>query len=219
MAGVEPGLRTGRAGMTRRDFLAIALCAGAGWRCAEAQTPPAELMGALRQGGLVIFLRHAATVATQVDTGRLGDRAGQRNLSNAGIQQAREIGDSLRALKVPLAEILVSPVFRARDTGALAFGADSIRVTMDLVADDYAGSGVSQMVAATRRLLTAATPAGQNRLLIGHRTPLQLVTGQPFSDAILPEGAMAIFAPGRSEPQLLGTITSAQLAAAAKAAR
>jgi phosphohistidine phosphatase SixA len=203
----------------RREILALALFGCAAWRCAAAQTPPSSLIAAMQKGGLVLFLRHAATVATQIDTGRLGDRAGQRNLSPEGIRQAREIGESLRALQVPLAEILASPVFRARDTGELAFGADRVRVTMDIVADDYAGGGVQKMVAETRQLLTTAPPDGQNRLLIGHRTPLQLVTGQPFTDSMLPEGAIAVFSPGGGAPRLVGTVTSAELAAAARGVR
>ena len=50
----------------------------------RAQEPPGARIEAMRRGGVVVFLRHAATVGSQVDTGRLGDRAGQRNLSPEG---------------------------------------------------------------------------------------------------------------------------------------
>jgi phosphohistidine phosphatase SixA len=176
---------------------------------------PAALIGAMLMGGKVIFLRHAATVATQVDTGRLNDRAGQRNLSPDGIEQAREIGRAFQALRIPLDEILASPVYRARDTAELAFGAARIRVSMDIVADDYAGGNAAAMVAATDRLLKTPPPPGTNRLLIGHRTPLEMVTRQGFPDSILPEGAMAVFVPEGTGYRLLGTLTAAQLIAAA----
>lgn len=169
-----------------------------------------RLVAAMQDGGKVIYLRHAATNHDQIDTGRLDDRAGQRNLSTDGRKQAQSLGRALRALRIPLNEILASPVFRARDTAELAFGEDIVAVTMDLVADDYAGGQVRAMVEATRRLLRTPPPPGNNRVLVGHRTPLEMVTGRRFPDTILPEGAMAVFLPG-TDPQLLGTITAERL--------
>ena len=167
----------------------------------------------MQDGGKVIYLRHAATNQNEVDTGRLGDRTGQRNLSTAGIAQARAIGNAFRTLHIPMGEILASPVFRARDTGELAFGANRIEVTMDLVADDYAGPKLRAMLDAMTRLLRAFPPPGDNRILIGHRTPLELVLKRSFPDTVLPEGAMAVFQPSgpASEPRLLGTITAERL--------
>jgi len=208
--------------ITRRSFL-FAAAGAPGMTVVPGLQPaadttragPAALVNAMLQGGKVIFLRHAATVATQVDTGRLNDRAGQRNLSAAGIEQARELGRAFQALRIPLDEILASPVYRARDTGELAFGADRIRVSMDIVADDYAGGNIATMVAATEMLLRTRPRPGFNRLLIGHRTPLEMVTKQAFPDTILPEGAMAVFVPEGTGYRLLGTLTAAQLSAAA----
>ncbi len=82
---------------------------------------------------------------------------------------------------------------------------------MELVADDYAGPQLQFMVESTRRLLQTAPPEGANILLIGHRTPLQMVTGQGFPDSILPEGAMAVFEPGDGGTELLGTLTAEHL--------
>lgn len=169
----------------------------------------------MQDGGKVIYLRHAATNHDEIDTGRLGDRSGQRNLSQSGIRQAQNLGRALRALHVPLNEILASPVFRARDTAELAFG-DRIEVTMDLVADEYAGSQLRAMIEATRRLLRTPPGPGMNRVLVGHRTPLEMATERRFPDEVLPEGAMAVFLPGRN-PALLGTITAERIIASAEA--
>jgi len=179
-------------------------------RPAAAQSEAEILVAAMQDGGKVIYLRHGATDQNQVDTGRLGDRAGQRNLSAAGIAQARALGDAFRTLHIPMGEILASPVFRARDTAELAFGADRIEVTLDIVADDYAGPNLRAMQDATTRLLRAFPPPGDNRILVGHRTPLELVLKRSFPDTVLPEGAMAVFLPNgpASEPRLLGTITA-----------
>jgi phosphohistidine phosphatase SixA len=180
---------------------------------AAAQTEAEILVAAMQDGGKVIYLRHGATNQNEVDTGRLGDRAGQRNLSTAGVAQVKALGNAFRSLKIPMGQILVSPVFRARDTGELAFGAEQVQVTMDLVADDYAGQNVPAMINATRRLLRTLTPPGDNRILIGHRTPLEMVMERSFPDAILPEGAMAVFVPAgpSNPPRLLGTITAERL--------
>ena len=181
----------------------------------RAQSAEEILVAAIQDGNKVIYLRHGATNHEEIDTGRLGDRAGQRNLSQDGIRQAETLGRALRSLRVPLNEILTSPVFRARDTAELAFGAQEIQVTMDLVADEYAGAHLKAMIEATRRHLRTLPGPGMNRVLIGHRTPLEMVTGRQFPDSVLPEGAMAVFLPGAT-PQLLGTLTAERIIKAAE---
>jgi phosphohistidine phosphatase SixA len=196
---------------------ALTLCLPAPGR---AQTPEEILIAAIQDGGKVIYLRHATTNPNEVDSGRLGDRAGQRNLTDAGRQLARQLGPAFRSLRIPVDEIFASPVYRARDTAELAFGPDRVTVTMDLVADDYAStaptpSGKSQlqsMLDATARLLRTVPPVpGTNRILVGHRTPLEMVMRTKFPDTILPEGAMAIFLPGDATLHLLGTLSAERL--------
>ena len=170
----------------------------------------------MREGGKVVFLRHATTVQEQIDTGRLGDRAGQRNLSPAGIEQARALGRAFRAHDIRFGRILASPVFRARDTAELAFGAGSFMESMEVVADDYAGGQVNFMVESTRRLLRTPPADGRNLLIVGHRTPLEMVTRQRFPDTILPEGAMAVFTPTGTEAELLGTLKAEEMNAGAR---
>jgi phosphohistidine phosphatase SixA len=203
---------------TRREYLAAwaGLCAMAlipRFLSGEAlaQASPEELVAAMQAGGKIIFLRHAATNANEIDTGQLGNRAGQRNLSEHGIAQARALGNAYRNANIPFGKILTSPVFRARDTAELAFSADNIEVTMELVADDYAGSQMQFMIESTQRLLIAPPLGSENILLIGHRTPLQMATTWRFPDSILPEGAMAVFEPGSDDPILLGTLTAEDL--------
>ena len=83
-----------------------------------------DLWAQLRRGGLVIFIRHASTVAG------LGDPPGfslekcetQRNLSEAGREEARRIGERLRRERVPVARVYTSPWCRCRETATLAFG-------------------------------------------------------------------------------------------------
>lgn len=193
--------------LTRHLLLLIALLPGTSLPAA-AQSKEEILVAAMQDGGKVIYMRHSITDERQVDTGRLNDRAGQRNLTPAGIALAKEIGRAFRALRIPANEILASPVFRARDTAELAFGADQVEVTMDLVADDYAGPSLKRMLQAIPRLLRTSAGPGMNRIMVGHRTPLEMATKQRFPDDVLPEGAMAVFKPGEGTIQLLGTITA-----------
>jgi phosphohistidine phosphatase SixA len=199
----------------RRTFLCAVAGSFLGFRALQAQSSAEVLVAAIQDGGKVIYLRHAATNQREVDTGRLGDRSGQRNLSGGGVRQAERLGQALRALRVPLNEILASPVFRARDTAELAFGDDQIKVTMDLVADEYAGDHLKAMLEATKRLLRTLPGPGMNRVLVGHRTPLEMATGRTFPDSVLPEGAMAVFLPN-AIPQLLGTITAERVVLSAE---
>lgn len=188
-------------------LVATALLLGAS-SSAVAQSKEEILVAAMQDGGKVIYMRHATTDQRQVDTGRLNDRAGQRNLTPAGIALAKEIGRAFRVLRIPANDILASPVFRARDTAELAFGADQVQVTLDIVADDYAGPALNRMLEAIPRLLRTSAGPGMNRIMVGHRTPLEMATKRRFPDDVLPEGAMAVFKPGEDTIQLLGTITA-----------
>ena len=78
----------------------------------------------LRRGGLVILMRHAATEPGLGDPAgyRLDDCATQRNLSAAGREDARRVGERLRAERVPVAKVYTSPWCRCRDTAMAAFG-------------------------------------------------------------------------------------------------
>ncbi len=178
---------------------------------AESQAGRA-LVERLRAGGLVLFFRHADTRGMPCDSGyRIGEREGQRNISPAGRDQARSIGAALERLGVPVQRpVIAGPVFRARDTAELAFGADAVEVTDELLADDYAGGRLSAVLDGHRRLLAQAPPAGLNRVLVGHRTPAIMVLGPAVDGAAFPEGAALVLEPGATA-RLLGILELAPL--------
>ena len=82
------------------------------------------LWNALRQGGYVLYIRHSLTTPGVGDPNdfKLEDCATQRNLSEEGRAQARGMGETLRARKVPIGEVLSSPWCRCMETARLAFG-------------------------------------------------------------------------------------------------
>lgn len=76
---------------------------------------------ALRQGGIVLF-RHANAPGGGDPVGmRLDDCTTQRNLDDAGVAQARRIGDAFRSRAIEVGAVLTSQWCRARDTAELAF--------------------------------------------------------------------------------------------------
>ena len=82
-----------------------------------------RVWAALKQGGKIILLRHTH-VDIQEGIGRLapGNCAEEVNLSASGVEQAKLIGEALRAHGIAVGEVLASPYCRCIDTGRLAFG-------------------------------------------------------------------------------------------------
>ena len=181
----------------------------------RAQTTPDEpegraLIERMREGGLVVFFRHADTAGMPCDRlYRIGQREGQRNISEDGKEQSRQIGEALAALNIPLQEpILAGPVFRARDTAELAFGAERVEITESLLADDYAGSrGVRWVITEHRRLFATPPSPGLNRILVGHRTPALMSVDGQVSRLGFPEGAAIVMRPVDGSAEVLGVIS------------
>lgn len=178
--------------LARRSFSVGGVLAAAPLsRRVAAQSAAERLVAAIQDGGKIIYLRY---------------------LPADGAPLARELGRALYALRVPLNDIVASPLGQARRTADLAFGAERVRVEADLAADEGAGARPQ----ALRRLLRTIPGPGMNRVLVGERAPLELAAERRFADAVLPEGAMAVFLPGEN-PHFLGTMTAEQLIASAKA--
>lgn len=159
----------------------------------------APLLARMRTGGVTLFFRHADTRGEPCDRSfRVGDRAGQRNISPAGRAQSREIGARLLALGVPVVRpVLAGPVYRARDTAEEMFGPAAVRVTDSLLADDFAEPRLDWVLAEHRRLFAAPVPAGEVRVLVGHRTPAILVLGDArVGGRAFPEGAALVLEGG-----------------------
>ena len=83
-----------------------------------------RLVQALRSGGLVVLIRHSATLPGVSDPPgfRMDDCPTQRNLSDAGRAQARRIGQWFRQHGIEPTVIRASPWCRTRETAMLAFG-------------------------------------------------------------------------------------------------
>ncbi|MGG5819852.1 histidine phosphatase family protein [Falsiroseomonas sp. HW251] len=163
----------------------------------RAQAQGHLLVAALRAGDVVVVMRHGITDRSQVDNGDLPRREGQRNLSDAGRAQSIRTGRAVAALAIPLGEVLASPVFRARDTAELAFGARA-RIEPMLTADDYTPDPALLRRRIAWLAVRSGRPsyAGATDILVGHVVPLGMMLGRPLAQEEFPEGGMAVFAPG-----------------------
>jgi hypothetical protein len=152
---------------------------------AERALTPDRLAAELRKGGYVIYFRHTATDFSQSDEGMKSyeDCAHQRMLSAQGRKTAREIGEQIRALRVPAGDVLASPFCRTMETAKLMFGQAQARPEIrESEGGDYAG---------LKRLLAMPVTAGSNRWIVGHGNPFRAVAGPPH----LAEGEAAVIRP------------------------
>ncbi|WP_368416607.1 histidine phosphatase family protein [Falsiroseomonas sp.] len=200
----------------RRLILAAPALLLAARRASAATAQGAEaaaLIAALRAGGVVTVMRHGITDRSQVDTGDLANRAGQRNLSAEGRAQSLRTGRAVAALGIPLGQVLTSPVFRARDTAELAFGARAV-VEPKLTADDYTPDAalLRDRIAWLGTRSGRPSAPGATDVLVGHIVPLGMMLGRGLAQAEFPEGSFAVFAPGRG---LRGILAAETLWAAA----
>ncbi|HSJ62573.1 MAG TPA: histidine phosphatase family protein [Gemmatimonadaceae bacterium] len=134
------------------------------------QAPPAapsdvtvsadSLVTALRHGGYVVVFRHAHTDRSKMDDRdwSLSNRSTQRNLSDRGADDARRIGQAMASSRIPVGEILASPMFRTRETAEHAFGrAESTELLRS-----------RRTTPEARALLTTGPERGVNRVLVTH---------------------------------------------------
>jgi phosphohistidine phosphatase SixA len=142
--------------------------------------PPQRLVEALRRGGHVVYIRHAATQREGADqvSAVMGDCATQRMLSEEGWRQARALGAAFRRLNIPVGEVVSSEYCRAWQTADLAFGRYAKNAALNFEpAEDYTDAQEAAMRERLRPLLAARPPAGRNMVLVGHDDPFEAATG------------------------------------------
>lgn len=148
------------------------------------------LVAKLRAGGLTLYFRHTATDFSQNDAkmGAYDECATQRNLSDEGRRQAREIGAAIRALKLPVGEVIASPFCRTMETGHLMFGvAQPSPVVRGYEGPSSAGADYTNL----RALLASPPRPGTLRMITSHGNPFRAIAGPPH----LEEGEAAVLMP------------------------
>ncbi|MBB5235783.1 hypothetical protein [Deinococcus budaensis] len=148
-------------------------------------------MTQLRSGGLVLYFRHFDTEGADAPNVTPRDCATQRNLSDQGRANAREVGRLLRELRIPLGTVLSGEYCRNSDSAALLAG----RVTpTPALNNPYFRTGTEadrQRVTANLRTLLRVPPrTGTNTVIVTHEQNLRLSTGW-----MLAEGEAAVLRP------------------------
>ena len=172
-----------------------ALCAAAGMTAQAADLSDAELAGLLRGGGLTLYFRHGLTERSQQDTqGRdYDDCSKQRNLSSAGREESRAIGEAIRAARLPIGEVVASPYCRTLDTALLMFrkAERSTALLPQTGADGRPG------YAPLLRLVSTPPAPGTLRVVVAHNVP---------EIARLEEGEAAVVRPLGDKFEVLATV-------------
>jgi phosphohistidine phosphatase SixA len=135
-------LMTGEIPMRARTPLRTLLLVAALATSAVAQQPKGVLgIDEARRGGVVIACRHAMTASADEDekTLRYEDPSTQRRLSAEGERQAEALGKAFRDLRIPVGEVIASPMQRTRRTAELAFGGAQLDSNWHTRGDYYGG--------------------------------------------------------------------------------
>jgi phosphohistidine phosphatase SixA len=126
--------------------------------------------------GLVLLIRHAQTVPGLGDPPgfRLGECSTQRNLSDAGREQARRLGAALAARGLQPEQVRSSAWCRCIDTAELAFGRHTLWPALNSFFDEpAAGAATAQ---ALRDALSAVVP-GSIEAWVTHQVNITALTG------------------------------------------
>lgn len=179
--------------LQRRHLLAAPLAL-----LAEAQAAPVDL---LREGGLVLALRHALAPGTfDPPQFKLGDCSTQRNLNDEGRQQARQIGAWFQARGLKPAQVRSSPWCRCVDTASLAFGAHATWAALGSPRGATESTNAESLGALRSAIRSATTQLGRFEVWVTHMFVLQDLVGQGTS---VGEGLL-LRAGADGAPQVLG---------------
>src|SRR3989442_13943731 len=157
----------------------------------------------LRGGGQVVLMRHAITTPGVGDPVgfRVDDCATQRNLTDAGRDDAKRVGTTFRTRDIPLGRVLSSPWCRCLETARLAFGSAEPWPALSNLFDNRAREA-EQMRAL--REIAGRRPAGGNVVLVTHGSVVLPLTGiqpAPAEMVVLtPDGAARFRIAGRLTP-------------------
>ena len=178
----------------RAFFRLVAACLASVALAAAAQAPASlegpALLDALKRGGYVIYFRHTSTDFSQNDAGMTSyeDCGRQRNLTDVGRREARDIGAAIARLRIPLGDVLASPFCRTMETARLIFG----RATPATAVRGGPIGADADRYLDLKALFARGPPAGTNIAIASHGNPFYAVAGPPY----LAEGEAAIVAPG-----------------------
>jgi broad specificity phosphatase PhoE len=150
----------------------------------------------LKQGGYVIVFRHGATNRDQADTDPLNPEnvAKQRLLSESGKEVAKQVGESFKALQIPLGKVYTSKFNRAVETGKLISGME-VSSVLDITEGGLVVTPIEndRRAEALRTLASTPPETGKNTLVVTHKPNIIDAFGKDWFE--VREGEASIFRP------------------------
>lgn len=150
------------------------------------------LINSIRQGGYILYLRHAASDRSQTDnnTSNLDDCSQQRNLSTKGRMQAKAIGLAFNKLHIPVGKVTSSPYCRCVDTAQLAFAQKTISYDLrfNISVDE---KETLRLAKSLKKMLSTAPSLATNFVIVSHTGNLK----EAANVWPKPEGVLHVFKP------------------------
>ncbi len=161
--------------MNRREF-ALTTSLGLGAIALPARAQESGFWTLLREGGCVVLMRHAQTEPGVGDPPnfRLGECSTQRNLSEAGRQQARRVGAAFTRERIKLDQVRSSAWCRCVDTAMLAFGQNTVWTPLNSFFGSSGGPDQSNDVLRD----VQGWMAPRNLMLVTHQVNVTALTGE-----------------------------------------
>ena len=159
-----------------------------------------QLWALLKGGGQVVLMRHAVTTPGVGDPPgmRLDDCGTQRNLSDEGRRDARQIGLAFRARGIVVARVLTSPWCRCVETARLAFGTAEI---VPALSNLYGRSENRDPQVREMQAMVGEPRSGGNLVLVSHGSTILALTGVSLDSGemvvVTPQGAGRFVVIGR----------------------
>lgn len=155
----------------------LAACAGTGQQSAQNTQTLDEnrLLDDLREGGYVIFFRHAAADDSP-QAADLSDCATRQVLGGLGRVQSKVIGNSFKKLKIPVGEVTTSPQCHSVNMATLAFG--KANPSPEISGTTSQNSQASQKGVNTLRKMLGSSPGrGGNSVIVASDYSLLKASG------------------------------------------
>lgn len=152
------------------------------------------LVKALKKGGYVLVMRHASSPRELPDkqSANADNRKPERQLDESGRKSAVAMGKAIRALGIPIGDVLSSPTYRALETVRLAqFGAPHTFAELGDKGQSMQGATPAQ--AAWLEKQVARFPTATNTIIVTHLP--NIAAAFPELASGLADGEALIFGP------------------------
>jgi phosphohistidine phosphatase SixA len=175
---------------------------------ALAQTAPqASLVSLLRQGGLVLVMRHASSprdAPTKANADPDNTKL-ERQLDESGRRGASAMGAVLRQLRIPIGAVFTSPTYRALETVRLA-RLDKPTAVNELGDGGQSMQGITEAQAAWLRAKASEVPKSGNTVLVTHQP--NLTRAFPEWGATVADGETVVLRPdGHGKSAIVGRVS------------